>query len=411
MCMPNIHASEEVDALRKELKASQELVQKLQGTIGALANRLDSLEESSHQATAANESNFLPQRVNDLEEQVFDLQDSLGDPDRAVVKAFDANKLYIGGLLSQQFTGVFGEEGDAFSFNATQLEILFRADVTDRISFFAAQGFLWETGPEAGVSDPNAASPEFASHSLKTPLILGDVTIAFSDQLALQIGRMVTPHGIINIEHFPPTLLDPRQPMFLRPFAGETLFPNFIAGIHAKGTSSHNGLTYSYNLYSGTRTTGPASSKSGNAINTGGRFALGLADTGFTFGVNAMRGERGDNDTYSLFGADILFDKGPWLWKTEYFRTNESGGDLDREAYYTQPAFRLSDKWTVFYRYDNLDDGNRAWPRDNVDSVEENTIGINFQPMPVTRFRLVLTQRDAEPADSTTAQLSTTISF
>jgi len=407
--------AEALEALRAELAASQETARELQASMADLAARIDRLE--SRRPAAASESaeaevEALGERVAYVEEGLFDVQDAVGGGDRPLLKGFDAKGLSIGGFLTQQMTAVFGEDGDAFSFNATQLELLIRADVTDRISLFAAPGFLWETGPEAGVADPNSPDPRFGPHESKTPLILGDVTVTLSDALALQAGRMVTPHGIINIEHFPPVLLDPRQPMFLRPFAGETLFPNFVSGLQAKGSlAKGDALRLSYNLYAGSRTTGPGPSKSSEAVNAGGRLQVANSELGLTFGANLARGERADLDHYALYGFDLLYDKGLWLWKTEWFRSDEAGGAANREAFYTQPAFRLSDQWTAFYRFDYLDDGDRLWPRDNPGSVTEHTFGVNYQPVPITRFRLSATRREADPADSTTAQFSTTVSF
>jgi len=403
----SVLGEDDVSRLRAELEASRTLISQLQETVQTISTRLEAVERTERKT----DNSGVAERVDDLEMQLFETQDALGSTERAIVKAFDAKRLMIGGFLSQQFTSVFGEDDAAHSFNATQLEILLRADISEKLSFFAAQGFLWETGADAGVINPDDPSPAFAAHSSKTPLILGDFTYRHSDALLLQFGRMVTPHGIINIEHFPPTLLDARQPMFLRPFGGETIFPNFIGGAQAKGKIRAGDTAFTYNVYAGTRNTGAAPSRNGEAINVGARFALELDESGIDVGLNLARGERGSNkEHYQLIGLDFLFDKGPWLWKNEVFQTHEDGGE-NRIAFYTQPAYRLNDQWIAFYRFDYLDDGSRFWPRNNPGIAREHTLGINFLPFPVTRIRATATQREHEGIESFTTQLSATVSF
>lgn len=60
-----------------------------------------------------------------------------------------------------------------------------------------------------------------------TATVIAWANYIHSDTLNVQLGRYITPQGIIHIEHFPATLLDPEQPKFLRPFGGDTIFANF----------------------------------------------------------------------------------------------------------------------------------------------------------------------------------------
>ena len=102
-------------------------------------------------------------------------------------------------------------------------------------SHFSRQSnILYDDNKDGIFSASERRNPKFLMNS-STPLIIAWGNYAYSDALNIQFGRFSTPHGIINIEHFPATLLDPEQPQFLRPFSGQTIFPNFVDGIHLYG--------------------------------------------------------------------------------------------------------------------------------------------------------------------------------
>ena len=129
-------------------------------------------------------------------------------------------------------------------------------------------------------------------------------------------------------------------------------------------------------------------------------------------GFNYARGGRiaTKDSTYDLYGLDLLVEKGRFLWKSEVFTTNEELGK-NRFAYYTQPAWRLSSKFILFYRYDFLDKGQHLG-----DSIE-NVIGLNYQPYSNIRLRGTVTHHHfksntvLDSANSLIYQLSATLSF
>lgn len=125
-----------------------------------------------------------------------------------------------------------------------------------------------------------------------------------------------------------------------------------------------------------------------------------------------------DNNTdsdYTMVGADLLMNYNWLLWKSEIFQTSEDeAGRDDRMGFYTQPAWRIDDKWTAFYRYDYLDDGSDT----NGGETIENVIGITYKPKPYVHLRMTGTQLDMErggtvtqDSDAEIVQFSTTVSF
>lgn len=390
--------------------APDQELEELRRQIDSMTERLESLEaaDEEHEETA--------ETLELVEELVFDLDEKVGD--RALVRAFDAINLDIGGFLTQTYTVAVGEGGTEDSFNQTQFELLIGADVNEDISLFTALGFLREA--DLNLSDPE--EPSFDNFANRVPQIIAWANYRQSDALEVRIGRYVTPHGIINIEHFPPVLLEVNQPQFLRPFSGNSIFPNFLTGIDIHGklfVGSEKQDVFSYNVYAG-HFNGPSDPDN---IVAGARAQYAFGQSGFTAGLNYAHGRREGvtsplgnfsvtpvgsltTNDYDLFGADLLYDKGRILWKTEVFFSNERGEE-DRFAVYTQPAYRFSDKWIGFYRFDHFD------PGQGLTISNEHVFGVNYLPVSTVRLRGEYILKDFADSDTEANffQLSATISF
>lgn len=393
-----------------------ELQQKLEQSntlIATLNERVQALESGTAGGSALNASDKA--RLAAIEDMLMDIDERVGT--RGLVRAFDAINIDIGGFLTQSLTVVKGDGSSDASFNNTQFELLIGADITENLSLFVAQGFLREA--DVDFSDPTA--PVFMNSAGRNPLIIAWANYRHDDGLQVRTGRFVTPQGIINIEHFPPVLLDINQPQFLRPFSGNTIFPNFLDGVevHGRFFVGENGQdTLAYSVFSGNF----VGSSSDDFI-SGGRVQYAFGDSGFTLGGNVIHGSRtarpgplgsisivgsgslSTND-YDAAGIDLLYDKGPILWKTEYFYSTEKGNE-DREAFYTQPAYRINDQWIVFYRFDYLD------PGQGIEQSVENVIGVNYLPTSTVRVRAVYILKEFKGTDDTADifQLSATFSF
>lgn len=419
-----VSAFEDNDEKIKNLEAKLEQALKLIQSLSAEVEKLKKNQEGNvpEVAVSTRRLDDAEARLDDVESLILDTQDRL--PSGSVVGAFDADTLNIGGFLLSTLTHVDGEDGSATSFNRNVFEILIGGNLNDDISYFFAQAFIREASP-AFVDPEGRRDPSFANLATGAPTPIAWANYRFSDALNVRLGRFVAPHGIINIEHFPAILLDTEQPQFLRPFGGQTIFANFQTGVQVHG-QKYLGLggkgRLDYAVY--------AANFGGNQgeFNVGGRVGYTFADSGFTVGLNTAFGQRaeGVDSDYQLFGADLLYDKGPILWKTEVFTTTEDLGD-NRFAFYTQPAYRIDDKWTAFYRYDYLDSGRRASPIDAIAGIDtvgigtsrEHVLGLAFNPVPTLRIRGTATFRHFNAgelgvfreADATLYQLSTTLSF
>jgi len=322
------------------------------------------------------------ERLDGVEDVVATVEEKVGS--RATVKAFDALQLDFGGFYNAAVTGVFGEDDNAVSLNRQTLEFLLKATLHEDWSLFAAQAFLRQGAPT--FADGGARRDPGFSLSTGTDTVIAWGNYRYSDAVNIQLGRYVTPHGIINIEHFPQILLDTEQPQFLRPFSGDTIFPNFTSGAHLYGKAFVRGDKdrLQYSVYTGNF------SSAGEHFNYGARLDYTIGDSGLTLGANLGQGQRSDTarTDYTLYGIDIRYDKDRILWKTEAFATDEDGAAGDRYAFYTQPAFRITDAWTAFYRFDYLDNGSE--PGRSV----EHALGLTFKPIPNIHLRGIYTYKD-----------------
>ncbi len=414
-------------------------LQKIQHQIDETLERVNRLELKEH-SSLHHSAESIDEKMQNLFDRVEAQEDLLQDIDqkvgsRSLVRAFDATQFDFGGFLHSTFTHINGEKGSATSFDRLTFELLFKVQFNERFSAFFAQAFIRESNTRF-TDTFQRTSPGFAfsgSGGMKTPLVIAWANYRQSDALNIQIGRYITPFGIINIEHFPAILLDPEQPQFLRPFSGDTIFPNFITGAQIHGQLFFADDSLQYNIYTGVFT-----GSTPEQFYTGIRGAYTFSQLGSTLGINVGTGKRSltttapemitpsRNSTFYMYGIDLLIDNGPILWKNEIFFTDEdsrSGGN--RMAYYTQPAYRINDQWIAFYRYDFLNDGSlqiaptSGGPRlQTPGNSTEHVFGMNFLPVPNVRLRASFTLKEyssgrlgAQNAQAQIFQLSGTFSF
>ncbi len=413
----------------------------MQQRIEEMRSRIEGLEQEKKYESSKTQGkqswdetyHELSERLAEQEELTQELDENVGS--RAVVHAFDAMQLDFGGFLHSAFTHIHGDNGSASSFDRLTFEILLKAQFSRRFSAFFAQAFIRESNTRF-TDTFQRTSPGFrfsGSGGVKTPLVIAWANYMHNDSLNIQVGRYITPFGIINIEHFPAILLDTEQPQFLRPFSGDTIFPNFITGAQAHGKFFLNDDILQYNLYTGVFT-----GSTPEQFYSGARLAYTLGSFGTTVGINFGTGERSlrttapdtttvsNNATFYMYGVDLHIDKGPLLWKNELFFTDEDeGAGGNRMGFYTQPAYRVTEQWIVFYRYDFLNDGKLqvvpagGGPRLHTPgNSTEHVLGLNYLPAPNVRLRATATWKEfssgrlgAPSADAQIFQLSGTFSF
>lgn len=212
----------------------EERIRELENEVKRLKNARSSADtgDQTKDATAETAATDLRETVTTTKERVRTLETAVDRIDRqvgsrAVVNAFDAVSLDVGGFIDMAAKHVNGEDNNLTSFNRQVAELLFKAELSPNWNLFWAQSFLRKQEPNFN----NPANPTIGNlNNVATDTVLAWGNYRYDDSLQFQMGRFITPHGIVNIQHFPATLLDPDQPQFLRPFSGQTIFPNFTDG-------------------------------------------------------------------------------------------------------------------------------------------------------------------------------------
>jgi len=334
-------------------------------------------------------ANEVNERLDMMDDSIFRLEEKVGG-EKTLARAFNAKDFNFGGFIHTAYTHIHAPDRTINGFNRQVFELLLSGNMNDYWSFFFAGGFLRESD---GAFDNVAGGTRFApafNHRNKNPQIIGWVNYQYNDLIGVRIGRMITPHGVINIQHFPAILLETEQPMFLRPFSGSTIFPNFTTGIQLHGvfdiSRKLGGIKYAGYV---TNINGAATSLINEKHISGVRVAWNTMSNALEFGLNYSHGARDtvNLDHYSMRGVDLMFQKYNITLKAELFETTETDS-VNRKGYYIQPAYKINPKWYVFYRYDYLDLGTTSSSRDR-----ENVIGINFLPIQSIRLRLNYTHK------------------
>ncbi len=361
-------------------------------------------------------------RIAELQKSVADLENELLDlkvqkSSRVGISAFDAMKFDFGGFISQTWTlnhgGDFSSEN---SFDQTNVELLLSADITEKDRFFSALGYLRQHDFENEHTLEDVDLREFGGNNNRNPAIIAWWRHAFSDTFDVKAGRFITPWGIINVEHFPPTLMELNQPNFLRPFPGNTIVPNFLNGLEAHksiptANLDINAYVGNFSGYTGEAITGARLvwSPLGEEVKIGASYQNGVKQFSSS---DELGGET--DDRYNAFGVDLFLDYDRYGLKAEWL-TSTFDDEGDEEAFYAQPFIRAGD-FVFFYRYDFIDlAGNVDAARDEV----EHIIGANYFVDENVRLRLqytvnmyeVDTDFDGEDRDFNQLQASVTASF
>ena len=344
---------------------------------------------------------------------------------------FANSELYLGGFFHTVFTSAAGEDNHATSFNKQHFELIADMHFNDSWSAYVAQGFKHES--DIVFTDaPNRFFPEILPLSTTAPLDLAWGNYRHNDWVNLKGGRYKMPHGIYNIDFFPTHHLDPDLPQFLRPVDGQTIFPRNINGLelHGHGAPAGGGNIMQYYVYLGIFSDTP------QKLLGGGRLAYTLPKYGVTAAINTTYGARYVDaaSRYFLFGADLKYDRGPWLVQSELFYTREALGE-DRLAFYIQVEIFSNCFDGVFARFDYLRGQNvfrdlsGAITIDDVRTISghqgssyEYVAGVNYLPIPPIRLRAIFYYDNLKSgidtiagplakADLLTLRLSATFSF
>jgi hypothetical protein len=204
--------------------------------------------------------------------------------------------------------------------------------------------------------------------------------------LSVRVGKQLSPQYWWQ-NHYPNLTLSTALPIYLR-----ELFPAELVGVTVQGSvarpvgTSEFGVGYKFyvanNNFEGNSRTDRRDGKSWGARGQV-RFPTAGALRRFDAAVDIYRGNVGlannglaeDN----VVGFETQLEVSQFLFQSEWAR-GESLGQT-RTGYYLQPAVRIDEDWTAFYRLEQLES-----PR-IVRAERRHLGGLNFRPYPQIAFK------------------------
>ncbi len=355
------------------------------------------------------------ERIDDVENIIERVDERVGS--RAVVNAFEAQSLDIGGIAGSVFTSETAENNSFNGFTINFLELLIKARLDDKWSafiapLFAEASFTQYTDPEQRRSVTNA--------NLATAVnVFGYITYEQNNMFNVDFGVFPTPQGIWTPEHFPhaQVIIDSPQ-MFSPIWQTDEIVPSFTQGVSVRGTYPVEGNILSYNIFAGYNNkidiSGVTNPVDEGEFHWGTRIAYRHSAIGTEIGLNYGQGDRNDDTNvsnpfytprsgraygqeseYDYYGIDLRVNKGSFEIKSELFATNEDFG-RDRLGWYVQPVYNVNSNWAIVARYDFFDNGG------NTGDKIEKVVGLIWSPIPAVKFRSELSRVEYEVGTGTT---------
>jgi hypothetical protein len=359
-----------------------EIVQRQQAEIDEL--RLE-LGEARAAMAATND------RVDETEARV----EATGDyVETLAVADTGAQKTTIGGYGELHYNSTQSDAGDSKEIDFHRFVLFFGHEFTDRVRFFS----------------------EFElEHSLAGDGAPGEVELeqayaeyALTDNTFAKTGLFLLPLGILNETHEPTTFYGVE-----RNDVESIILPStwWEAGAGLNGRVG-SGFSWDAALHSGLAM--PTDGSSAFRVRSGRQkvaeanandlaYTMRLKYTGIR-GVEVAASYQyqsdpsqvaGDGlDTGHLFTAHAIFQRGIFGlralyagWNFEGFAVEAAGADR-QDGWFVEPSLRVSDKWGIYARYEDLDAA-----RDQ-DKFTQSEFGLNYWPVPGVVLKVDYRMRD-----------------
>lgn len=312
-------------------------------------------------------------------------------------------RLSVHGYADLQYGGDSRERSGSFIQN--ELSVFVRATTKDE---------KWTAFSEIEFDriDGEVYLTDRGGKSIEVEMETGWIEFRDSDQFRLRGGKLLLPQ-YWQSNHYPNLTMST-----LAPLMSGNVFPKSIVALQASGdwwNAKDRGLSYALFAGGGANTALMELEQNDN-LAAGGRLTFRLAgrdgpawlDT-LDFSLSALASENDFDRGELIFGLDsqirlgrleILaeFARGSLPRVDNSLRSRLNQEDGDTVGAYVQAAYRLTDRWHGFYRYDYLDfnDGIPT-PRDET----RHTVGANFRPRPNVSLKLELFHSQPEnPRDS-----------
>ncbi len=379
VCLSPVVAASEAPP---SIEALWEIVQRQQAEIEALRTELD---ETRQGVVATNE------KVAESEERI----EATGDVVE-MLAATDAapSKTSVSGYGELHYSQISADAGDIDEIDFHRFVLFFGHEFSDSVRFFSE--FELEHSL-AGDGKPGEVELEQAY-----------VEFGLNDNLYAKTGLFLVPVGILNETHEPPTFYGVERNDVENIIVPSTWWE---AGAGLRGNLS-GGLSWDAALHSGLAM--PTAGGSAFRVRSGRQkvaeaIASDLAAT-FRLKYTGIPGLElaasyqyqsdpsqvaGDGlDSGQLFTAHAIYQRERFGLRALYGAWNFDGAaveaaDADSQSgWYIEPSFRLTDKWGVYARYEDLDAARQQ------DQFTQSQFGVNYWPTDGVVLKMDFRSRD-----------------
>ncbi|MDX1499625.1 MAG: porin [Woeseiaceae bacterium] len=304
------------------------------------------------------------------------------------------DRVSIGAYGELHYNQIESDAGDSEEIDFHRFVLFFGHEFTDRIRFFSE--FELEHSL-AGDGAPGEVELEQAY-----------VDYIINDSLTAKTGLFLMPVGILNETHEPTTFYGVE-----RNDVENVLIPStwWEAGAGLSGRFA-NGLSWDVALHSGLAM--PTEGGSAFRVRSGRQKVAEALASDFAFtGRLRYTGVRGLElaasyqyqsdpsqlagdglDKGQLFTTHAIYNRGRFGLRALYAGWQfdgdavEAAGADDQSGWYIEPSFRISDKWGVYARYEDIDAARDA------DQFTQNEFGFNYWPTDGVVLKVDYRQRD-----------------
>ena len=359
-----------------------QIVQRQQAEIEALRAELDDTRQG---VAATNE------KVAESEERI----EATGDVVELLATADSApRKTSIGGYGELHYSQISADAGDSDEIDFHRFVLFFGHEFSDRVRFFSE--FELEHSL-AGDGKPGEVELEQAY-----------AEFALTDNLYAKTGLFLLPIGILNETHEPPTFYGVERNSvenIIVPStwweAGAALRGNFSGGL-SWDAALHSGLAMptaggsAFRVRSGRQKVAEAKASDLAAtfrLKYTGVPGLELAAS-YQYQSDPSQVAGDGLDSGQLFTAHAIYRRERFGLRALYGSWNFDGSaieavDADKQSgWYIEPNFRLSDKWGVYARYEDLDAARQQ------DQFTQSQIGINYWPVDGVVLKMDIRSRE-----------------
>ncbi|MCF6286442.1 MAG: OprO/OprP family phosphate-selective porin [Candidatus Hydrogenedentes bacterium] len=228
-----------------------------------------------------------------------------------------------------------------------------------------------------------------------------------NDLLRIRGGKLLLPQ-YWQTYNYPNLTLSTLPPLMVG-----NVFPATITALQVSGDwwkENELGLTYTAYVGNGGEAEQSELDRNDNKA-VGGRLTFHLAGANgpawldkLDFSFSGYLGDDEEGRSETVLGLDTQFRAGRFEFQAELAHSNQqhnnrprfwTSGQRGGEAlgYYLQPAYRLTPRWHLFYRFDSLDLNDERTTRWD---EERHTLGVNFRPRSNISLKLEWLHADPE---------------